>query len=514
MSEDALDLLYALRLPDDTLWGEVATPFQKEDAAAILLNKRPDPTWHFLTRPRGGSKTTDLAAIALAWLAIDAPPLANGHVVAAKAEQANILIDAIKGFYARTPELQSILEPPENSKVVSHNEAWFRVLATSDSGAWGLRDAHILICDEFCQWPTTRKAERVWEAIVSTAQKVDNCKLVIISSAGEPSHWSYPIWKRSKTSKLWRSHDLPGPVPWQRPEELDELQHILSPSAYRRLILNEWCESEDRPITEDDYDACTGNYHSQVPNPEYQYVVGIDIGLVNDASVVVIGHAVYERPHDYTSRPHIVVDHVQRWKGTRKKPVRLSYIEDWLLANMGDWFYPSIYADPTQFKGSIERLQDKGLNIKPWEFTTMSVGKVARALTQVFRNHQITVPNIAELKEELLNLRLKDNSAGVTRLDTLPGKHDDQAVCIGMISSILLDLSNGLGAQWMTWMEHEQANPSMPNHRSPYSLYEGEAKMIYNEVVSNIWHMSCEHRWRDGYCLLCHHTMEPETIQK
>ena len=46
------------------------------------------------------------------------------------------------------------------------NGAWFEVLAQSDSGAWGLRDAHLLICDEFCQWPDTRGARAVIIRIV------------------------------------------------------------------------------------------------------------------------------------------------------------------------------------------------------------------------------------------------------------------------------------------------------------------------------------------------------------
>src|ERR1035441_8346482 len=91
----------ALRLEDGRAWGEVAADFQRDDAAAIFA---PDgPRWHFLTRPRGGSKTTDLAGVALAWLAVEAPAGARGYVVASDRDQAALLVDAAAGLVNRTP---------------------------------------------------------------------------------------------------------------------------------------------------------------------------------------------------------------------------------------------------------------------------------------------------------------------------------------------------------------------------------------------------------------------------
>ena len=62
---DAIDVLAALVLEDGRRWGEVAEPFQWQDARAIL---DPDTTtpYSFLTRSRGASKTADLAGVAVA----------------------------------------------------------------------------------------------------------------------------------------------------------------------------------------------------------------------------------------------------------------------------------------------------------------------------------------------------------------------------------------------------------------------------------------------------------------
>ena len=69
----ARDTLSALRIESGERWIDAAEPFQLEDALAVLEGEAP---FHFLTRARGASKTTDLAAVALALLldAEDASP--------------------------------------------------------------------------------------------------------------------------------------------------------------------------------------------------------------------------------------------------------------------------------------------------------------------------------------------------------------------------------------------------------------------------------------------------------
>ncbi len=72
---------------------------------------------------------------------------------------AAILTDAAAGLVARTPALQPLVTV-ESERVVGPNGAWVRVLTQPDSGAWGLRDAHLLVLDEFAQRPDARGARR------------------------------------------------------------------------------------------------------------------------------------------------------------------------------------------------------------------------------------------------------------------------------------------------------------------------------------------------------------------
>src|SRR5271165_1360615 len=200
-----LDLLEALQLESGSNWGEIAAPFQLEDARSIF--DQDGPRWHFLTRPRGGSKTTDVAGVALAWLATEAPAGARGYVLASDLDQAALLVDAAAGLVDRTPALKSAVEV-QALKIIAKSGASVEVLAADGASAFGLRP-HLVILDEFAQWPQTRNMRRLWTALLSSMGKVPGSRLVILTSAGEPGHFSYKILQEARSSKRWHVSEVP-----------------------------------------------------------------------------------------------------------------------------------------------------------------------------------------------------------------------------------------------------------------------------------------------------------------
>ena len=69
---DALRVLYALKMENGLRWREVATDWQLDDARAVLDPGADGPRLHWFGRPKGASKSTDLAAFSIAWLACQA----------------------------------------------------------------------------------------------------------------------------------------------------------------------------------------------------------------------------------------------------------------------------------------------------------------------------------------------------------------------------------------------------------------------------------------------------------
>ncbi|MDA8297416.1 MAG: hypothetical protein M0004_12670 [Actinomycetota bacterium] len=447
----ALDLLHAVVTDSGKRWGEIAADFQREDAAAIFSPERPN--LHFLTRPRGGSKTSDLAGAALSWLAVEAPPRARGYVIASNADQAALLIDAAAGIITRTPELDGYLTV-EAERIIAPNGATVRVLPASDSGAWGLLNCHLIVCDEFAQWPETRGARRVWSAVRSTIQKVPGCRLVLLTSAGEPSHWSYAILRQAYADPTnWRVHEVPGPVPWQSAEDIAALERELLPSEFERLILNRWAEAEDRAIAPEDYEQAAmpatrwgdapagvrgGGHRLHHPRKGTSYIVTVDIGTKNDSTVIVVAHAEAVSDERYSPK-RVVVDHLDRWTGSKRRHVQLEDVEARVAELAKEYHGAPVHADPDQFVGSLQRLNRLGLHASEFNFTSTSVSQIAVSLVQAFRSGLVEVPDTPELRNELLRVRLRSTAPGVTRLDTAGrADHDDQAVTIALACFLLV----------------------------------------------------------------------------
>lgn len=496
MSEATLDLMWALNLENGKRWGEVAIDHQKIDAKAIASDD--PPYMHFITRPRGGSKSTDIAAICLSWLIVEAPPLSNGHVVASNSDQAAIIIDAAAAIIANTPGLEDAITV-ENEKLIAPNGAWIRILPQKASGSWGLRDARILILDEFCQWDETRGAKKVYSAIRSTVQKVPGCRLIIISSSGEPSHWSYPIYLNALKSKSWRVSEMPGPVPWQKLEDIEALRHDLLPSEFDRLVLNKWSESEDRAISPEDYLRAAqdcfpkglapagikgGGRRYRNPVSGINYLITADLGIKNDATAIAVAHVEPIDPLKPILK-RLVIDHIDRWAGSKKSHVQVAKVKDRLIELSKEYNSAYVHADPSQFVGTIQELNMSGVNTKEWQFNSSSVGQLATSLVKAFHNGQIYIPDYPELREELISVKLRESTPGVTRLFHDSDKHDDQAVVIGMAAHLFLGQNTwGEGAAWMAALRQEIQNNDPSNGQNAQNQQQKMRSLVSNNTFA------------------------------
>jgi phage terminase large subunit-like protein len=428
---EPFDLLAALQLENGQRWGAVAADFQLADAAAIF--DQAGPRWHYLTRPRGGSKTTDVAGVALAWLAVEAPAGGRGYVVAVDQDQAALLVDSAAGLVARTPALRSAVSV-QSLKIVARSGASVEVLSADGASAFGLRP-HLLVLDEFSQWPESRNARRLWTALLSSLQKVKGCRLVILTSAGEPGHFSYRVLSEARQSDRWRVSEVPGPLPWVDLAELEAQRPLLLDSEFARLHLNQWTASEDRLVSAEALAAACVLDGPQDPRQGVEYIVTVDLGVTNDATVCVVAHS--EHVGDLRSPKRVVVDRLQRWAASRRQPVNLAEVEGWIAEASRQYNRARVHADPYQAVNILQRLRARGIDAREFVFSAQSVGRVANALHIALRDRLLWLPNDPELVAELGRVRLKKVAPGVVRLDHDSGQHDDQAVAIAICCAVL-----------------------------------------------------------------------------
>jgi hypothetical protein len=306
--------MLSLVLEDGRRWGEAAEPWQRADAEAIL--DQSGARLHYLTRPRGASKTTDLAAVAIAALVTQLSPRSRSYAAAADRDQAALLLDALAGFRARTEGLAGAVRVDAWRATATRTGATLEVLAADEASSWGLRP-RLLVLDEFARWPTTVGARRFWTSLFSALPKLPDSRLAILTTAGAPSHPAHKLLQRARaTPERWRVSEVPGATPWLHPADLDEQRAELPAWEFERLHLNRWTESEDRLTSVADLAACVTLDGPRDWQPGRRYAMSLDLGLKADRTVLAVCSA------ESGSVPTIALDRMLSWQGSRCGPSR------------------------------------------------------------------------------------------------------------------------------------------------------------------------------------------------
>ena len=387
MTPDVYDVLLALRFPDGLAWGEAATELQLQDAASVL---RPGngPRRHWLGRPRGYSKTLDVAACTLsAMLAGLVSAECPAYAAAADRQQAALLLDSLAAFVRNTPGLADAVELQTWRAVVRGSGAQLDVLAADSSGSYGLRPSWCVI-DELTAWPDTRGSRTFLEALTSSWPKVPGSVALIISTAGSPGHFSRAVYDNALAEPdLWRVSEVHTAAPWIDPQLIEAERRSLTESAFARLWQNRWATGDDALVSAEDLEAAATHDGALDPVPGRTYITAVDVGLVNDRTVVVVAHA----EHNGQDPPVVVVDRLWRFQGTKRRPVDLSTVEAVILE--AHQRYPgTVIADPYQAAQLAQRLKARGVSVRTFDFTTTSVGRLASTMLQLLRSRRLHLP--------------------------------------------------------------------------------------------------------------------------
>jgi phage terminase large subunit-like protein len=427
----ALDLLAALRIEDGRRWGDVATDWQRDDAAAVVA--RDGPRRHFLLRARGMSKTSDAGGLSLALLVAEAPPASRSYCFAVDQEQAGLLADSVAGFVMRAPVLASALDVAARRLTARRTGATLDVMSADAASAFGLRP-WLTVVDELTQMPSTTNHRRLWSSVVSAVPKVPGSRLVVLASAGSPTHWSREVWDQAEVAEHWHTSSTSGPCPWWTADEVAAVRADLTESEYRRLVLNEWAEGDDSLCSPEDVAASVMPGVAAVePQPGRRYVVAVDIGTRRDRTAVAVAHA---EPAPGGGR-RVVVDRVLRWTGTRTAPVDLDDVESAAASLSAAYHQAPVRFDLHQAAQLVERLRKRGVRTSEYVFSVAGVNRLARTLYVALRDRLLSIPDDPALVSELASVRMVETGPGLVKLDNPPGTHDDQAVAVAMCAAHL-----------------------------------------------------------------------------
>jgi hypothetical protein len=202
--------------------------------------------------------------------------------------------------------------------------------------------------------------------------KVQGCRLVLLSTAGDPSHPSHKLLAQAKASDQWRVSETPGPCPLIALEAIAEQRRLLPESQYRRLHLNQWTEAEDRLVSAEAQCDAVVLDGPQEPRVGVRYVIGLDVGLKHDATACATAHAETD-----AGATRVVLDRMLTWQGTRLHPVKLDDIERAVLEASRRYSNASVRCDPWQAAGLGQRLSRQGVRVDEYAFGPQSVGRLA-----------------------------------------------------------------------------------------------------------------------------------------
>jgi hypothetical protein len=433
---DALELLGGLVTEEGSTWAEQAAGFQHCDAAAVCAG----PRRHFIVRPRGASKTTDAAGIALALMVSEAPKRSRSYIYAVDQEQAAELLDALSGFVSRTPGLAGAVELGARTVTVRSSGASLSVESSDAASAWSKRPWLVCI-DEFTSWPDTGNHRRLWTAIASSLPKRADSRLVVLSMAGSPLSWQAKVWALAQASLDWRASSVPGPCPWWTTADVEATRVLLTPAEFARYVGCEWVETDEALSSEADVLACvrTGDPVLE-PRTGVRYVAALDVGTRRDLSALAVAHT-----ESRAGGQVVIVDRVMSWRpgsGIARR-VDLADVEE-ACARVCKAYRAKLRFDRSQAEQLVQNLTRRSVRVEEFVFSQAGANRLAKAMFTHLRDRAVEIPDDPELIRELQTARLVETGPGTVKLQNPPGTHDDLAVAVGMCVVDLVDHPTGL----------------------------------------------------------------------
>lgn len=380
----------------------------------------------YLERPRGHSKTTDLAVIVVWALAFSARPI-RGFAFAVDRDQAKLLSNAVDVIIRLNPWLGEILEV-QRDRIINiakghPGEGATLNISTSDVGSsYGILP-DLIIADELTHWMPA--GEQLWQSLISSAAKRATCLFVIISNAGFADSWQWNVREAARTDEDWYFSRLDGPqASWITQATLDEQARLLPGLAFNRLWLNEWSSAGGDALSEEVIEQAFKDSLQPLQHRQdgWKYVAGVDLGLTRDcAAVVVLGVP------DGGKGGKIRLVHNRLWVPPRGGKIDLLDVEKHILGLDEAFGLEFVAYDPWQAEhlsqtiesdsGHRRRNQRRSFHAEPFmrEIPPSATNLRAQASLTIefFNDNRIELYDCPPLKRDLKVLRVVEKSYGI-----------------------------------------------------------------------------------------------------
>jgi hypothetical protein len=426
------------RLGDN--WAE----FQQVDFAALapalsaVARGQVAPIRRFwIERTKGGSKDSD-CAVAILWLLAFAPRAVRVQVGAYDREQASELRYIVKAILAIGAPLNRLLAgviEVQASRIIAHAgkpgraESVCEILTTDAWGSHGARP-DVVIANEL----THVGSEAFMQTLLDNADKIPHSLVIVATNSGEVGTWQEKWRDIARASERWHVSVLSEPSPWISPEDLAESELRNPLHRFNRLWRGIWSSGEGDTLSAADIAACTTldrDYRFQLSEPCCRMTYGgIDLGIKHDHSAIcVLEGNVADRV--------VNLKHVESWRPQdfAGGQVDIATVEKAVITATRDFEVNVWGFDPWQALHLAQNLAKRGVPVYETPFTASNKDIMARSLLSAFRERLIRLYPDAELRRDLLRLRIRESAThGGYRLDSIKDEqgHADRAIALAI----------------------------------------------------------------------------------
>jgi hypothetical protein len=213
---------------------------------------------------------------------------------------------------------------------------------------------------------------------------------------------------------------------------------------------NQWVDAADSFTSAEEVDAAMAHGWRQRDVGERGWMCDgfVDLGLVNDPTVIVLGHP---------EGGLIFIDLLWTFEGSRAKPVQLADVEA-AIKQLSQRFQVRRWRiESWQGVAATQSLQRLGLPVELFAPTARAHAEEWPILAQRLASRTIVLPKHERMREELLNLTVSLGPQGVRVIDK--GRvHQDHAVAIrGVVAGLTTRRSSASG--WCLTVGDNDPNP-------------------------------------------------------
>lgn len=420
---------------------------EKELITDLFLRKV-KPNLAVIGEPKKCGKSTFAAAIALWFLCCK--PFSEVYLLASDVQQtALVCFDKLCKSIRMNPRLRKQCHIKSGKGRVDYDDSFVQILAPNTSVA-GINPS-LIVAEELWSWTTTEH-KRSWDELTNVPTREVNLNL-ITSYAGYSEDEDSILWelykkgidqaegKEDKDPRFlfrWWGVELYEKIPWVKPSYLKQQKRRLRENSFKRLHCNAWTSGLEVFIDAEIIDICTNPDYKRGQDFKGRVAAGIDIGTKHDTSGIVLVGGIDDKTLG-------IIDHSIFIPSGKQTLDLEKTVETTMEFYDKRYDIAQVYFDPYQAIRSAQALKKKGIYMQEFPPTIANLVKMADTLQGLLKTAALMLYENQELRQHLLNAKVKEHTRGWRLVKGRQSKKIDLAIALAMACQAAQDcfLSRG-----------------------------------------------------------------------